>query len=224
MRKQRRSSALRQVVEKLLLSPLNGEGEKYLNAMKNFKGAEALYVHTGMVFNFCNVEMEILYSPEDIFRKGHPKDTHSFYTNPSHGLYTTGYDNETSIISRITKNGGKSMMFTGDAGKAASDRLLYLYGTEYLKSDMCQVSHHACESFGIDAYKAINADIWFYPCSKSLYNTNYNTRNSAVIKELAKLGTTHIVRTTSETVTTAAGDNKAGIVSVTANANNKQNF
>jgi len=231
-------------IERLMVAPVSGSGGSN-NLINNVipaataKSIDICYVHTGMVFNFCNVEMEILYSPEDIFRNGHPKDTHSFYTNVEQrtnnsggttpynkptGLLANGYDNETSIVSRITKKGGKSMMFTGDAGKAASDRLLYLYGTEYLKSNMCQVSHHACESFGIDAYKAINADIWFYPCSKSLYNTNYNTRNSAVIKELAKLGTTHIVRTTSETVYADAGNNKAGSVSVTANANNKQNF
>ena len=192
-------------------------------------GIKVCTLHTGMKLTFCNMDIEVLLASEEVYKYGSPRYTHEFYlgadeNGKNNGLVAGGYDNETSMITRFIKNNGKSMVFTGDAGIAGSERILELFGKSYLKSDICQVSHHGCESFGIEAYKAINADIWMYPCSAKLYNTNRDSRNSSVIAELAKLGTKHIVRTTKETVDIAAADGTAGNVTVTANSNNKQQF
>ena len=218
-------------MEYLLIAPVNpsisGASKVLLNDVvpaAQGAGMRVCYLHTGMKLTFCDMDIEVLFAAEEVYKKGTPQTTHDFYLDTSHGLIASGYDNESSMVTRFIKNGGKSMVFTGDTGIAGSDRMLELFGKSYLKSDICQVSHHGCESFGIETYKAINADIWMYPCSTTLYNTNRDSRNSAVIKALAGLGTKHIVRTTKETVTRAAADGKVGIVSVTANANNKQLF
>ncbi len=171
-------------------------------------------VHTGMVFNFCDVELEILMAPESIFAYSNPSQ-HKAYTDPNYEFYgrgdLVGYQNETSIVSRIkASDGRKTFIVLGDAGHAVADKLLAMYGkdsaTSYLKSDICQVAHHGCETFSLEGYKVINADIWYYPSSTYLYsnmstekgpqytNSSLKGRNWYVLQELNKMGTKHILR------------------------------
>ena len=136
------------------------------SATNKFKNAEILYVHTGMVFNFCDVKMEILCTVDDIYFDGSSDD-----------------HNNSSIVSRVYKEGGKSVIFLGDAGDDVSTRLIPMYG-EYLKSDICQAAHHGVEDFTVEAYRLIRAAIWFYPCNTSLYNqTNRDAEVRQEIKD-----------------------------------------
>lgn len=186
-------------------------------------GIKVCRVHTGMVFNFCDVELEILLAPESIFAYGNPS-AHRAYTDSSYEFYgrgdLNGYQNETSIVSRIkASDNRKTFMALGDAGHSGADKLLALYGndkaTSYLKSDICQVAHHGCETFSLECYKVIDADIWFYPSSTYLYsnmsastealvnkqqytNGSLKGRNWYVLQQLKTMGTTHIVRDTAE--------------------------
>ncbi len=126
-------------------------------AVAAFEGAKLCYVHTGMTLNFCNLTMEILYTPEDLFIDG-----------------STGYFNDTSIVSRLSSNQTDttetlSMIFLGDAGASVAARLMLYYG-EFLRSDMCQISHHGVEDFPLVAYQLIGASRLFYPCNQYLYD------------------------------------------------------
>ncbi len=124
--------------------------------VEKFDGAKICYAHTGMTLPLGNVTVEILYTPEDLFIDG-----------------STGYFNDSSIISRIraTDPGAGetlNMIFLGDAGVSVAGRLVDYYG-DYLKSDMCQISHHGVENFPLSAYEIIAAPTLFYPCNNYLY-------------------------------------------------------
>ncbi len=130
---------------------------KLETCLQPFPNAKICYVHTGMKLNFRNLTMEILFTPEELFIDG-----------------STDYFNDSSIVSRIYSNKSDSgdtmsMIFLGDAGVSVADRLMSYYG-DYLKSDMCQVSHHGVENFPLSAYQFIKAPILFYPCNTTLYN------------------------------------------------------
>ena len=46
--------------------------------------------------------------------------------------------------------------------------MLVYYGN-YLKSDICQASHHGLENCSLLVYRHIKASILFYPCSEETY-------------------------------------------------------
>lgn len=138
-------------LERLLVSPLSSDVNWYMVRLNRFRNADLVCVHTGMVFTFCDVKMEILCSADEIYFDGTSNDF-----------------NNTSIVSRIYKDGGKKVMLLGDAGDDVANRLIPMYG-DYLKSDICQAAHHGVEDFTIEAYRLIRASIWFYPCNSALY-------------------------------------------------------
>ena len=148
-------------VERFLISPATEEvrggesnylGKKFLEQAKKFTGAEVCYVYTGMVFTFCNLRMEILMTYED-----------TYYT----GVMPSDFNN-TSIISRIYAD-DYNMILLADSGNDATEILAAYYG-DYLKSDMCQISHHGVEDCPLIVYRHIKAPILWYPCDLSLYN------------------------------------------------------
>ena len=138
-------------LERLLVSPINKDIDWYRVRLNRFRRTSLICVHTGMVFTFCDVKMEILCSADEIYFDGASNDF-----------------NNTSIVSRIYKDGGKKVMILGDAGDDVSNRLIPMYG-DYLKSDICQAAHHGVEDFTIEAYRLIRASVWFYPCNSALY-------------------------------------------------------
>jgi hypothetical protein len=152
------------VVENFIFSPLNDESyslnaeEIYLSDnsfakdISNFTGTNVIFAHTGMKFTFCNLDMEILYAPE------------SYYKTTSE----IGNFNNTSIVSRLYGE-GYSALFMGDVGIKGTDIMEELYG-DYLKSDMCQISHHGVEDVPLSFYEYVKAPILFYPCDQSLYD------------------------------------------------------
>ena len=151
-------------LERLLVSPLTSDGNLYTESLIRFKGAKQFCVHTGMVLRFCDVTMEILCTADEIYFDGESDD-----------------HNNSSIVSRVYKEGGKSVMILGDAGDDVSTRLIPMYG-DYLKSDICQAAHHGVEDFTIEAYRLIRAETWFYPCNTTLYNST--NRDADVRREI----------------------------------------
>ena len=154
-------------LETVMISPLSDEDAKTLpNLNKNiltdiqkFEGAKLLYVHTGMVFNYCNVKLEILYTADELWIAEPTRDE---------CLEEIMNYNNSSIISRI-KTDDYSAIFLGDASEEAALRLVLYYG-KYLKSDMCQVAHHGVEDFPLIAYRFINASILWVPCNQYLFD------------------------------------------------------
>ena len=178
------------VLDHVLISPFNasqavsldGDGkyfnETIYNDIKNFPGAKICKVYTGMEFVYGSMNLEILFTANELFIDG-----------------GVSYFNESSLVSRIYSNTPEngdtlSMIFLGDAGSGVANRLMTYYG-DYIQSDMCQISHHGVENFPLAAYKMISASILFYPCNTSLYNlTNRDAdvrkalRESPVTKEI----------------------------------------
>jgi hypothetical protein len=180
-------------IDYVLISPaakaqalaLDGDGNyfasKIFEDVKKFEGAKICYVSTGMSFDFVNAKMDILFTADELWIDG-----------------STGYFNDTSIVSRISSNQEDSgdtmnMIFLGDAGLNVAERLMMYYG-DFLRSDMCQISHHGVENFPLLAYRIIKSSILWYPCNTNLYsggagagrddNVRAALRDSSVTKEI----------------------------------------
>lgn len=152
-------------VEHVIFSPLNDErfpfkeksNEIYFstelyNDMASFPGAKLVFAHTGMEFTFCNLKMEVLMTPETLY-----KDVNTF-----------GNFNNTSVVTRLYDE-DYSALILGDIALKGANRMSALYG-DYLKSDICQVSHHGVEDVPLSFYETVKASILYYPCNQSLYN------------------------------------------------------
>ena len=154
------------IVEHIIVSPMNdanyfmndpNDRDPYLSTKfskdaARFAGAKVVFAHTGMRFTFCNLDMEILYAPE------------SYYKTTS----DLGNFNNTSIVSRLYDK-DYSALFTGDVGIQGTNLMEKFYG-DYLKSDMCQISHHGVEDVPLSFYEYVKAPILFYPCDLWLYD------------------------------------------------------
>lgn len=128
-----------------------------------------LTVHTGMVFRFGDAEMQILYSPEELYAKSPiPTDF-----------------NESSVISRV-RIGDRSAIFLGDAGAKSCGVISTLWG-DTLRSDIVQIAHHGCETAPVSIYRQIAAPVLFWPCSWNLYN---QSRNGFVKQQIRSLPST----------------------------------
>ena len=155
-------------VEHVIVSPLN-DANFSLNAEEEFYlstkfyedaalfGAKVVFAHTGMRFTFCNLDMEILYAPESTYKYSSDK----------------GNFNSTSIVTRLYDE-NYSAMFTGDVSNWGVDFMMDAYGEgDYLKSDVCQMSHHGVEGIYImPFYDEVAPQIMFYPASVSLFTSN----------------------------------------------------
>ena len=152
-------------VEHVIVSPLNDKNfslndteefylsTKFWDDVKNLEGAKVVFAHTGMNFTFCNLDMEILYTPENTYKTA--TDVGNF--------------NNTSIVTRLYAE-GYSALFLGDVSNAGVSFMMQAYG-DYLKSDMVQASHHGVEgSYILDLYDTVKAPIIFYPASLALYD------------------------------------------------------
>ncbi len=84
-------------------------------------GAKYIVPHAGQVLRFCNTELEILYTHENLAPK------------------LVGNPNEASTVFRF-KADGKSVLFLGDI-EFSTPVLNGMYG-ESLKSDIVQINHH----------------------------------------------------------------------------------
>ena len=170
-------------VEYIIYSPLNDKSftlddeqgyyssEKFLSDASNLDGAQLVYAHTGMEFTFCNLKLEVLMTPETLF-----KSSTSF-----------GNFNDTSVVTRLYDD-NYSALFLGDIALLGAERMASMYGN-YLKSNICQVSHHGVEDVPLSFYETVQASILYYPCNIWLYDQverHWNVRNSLEKREYTK--------------------------------------
>lgn len=118
--------------------------------------AKVVYAHTGMKFTFCNLEMEILYTPESLYKN----------------LFSAEGFNNSSIVSRLRDEKG-SVLFTGDIAALGANLTVRLYG-DSLASDMVQMSHHGDVSCPLVFYEKVKASTLWYPCAVTLYESERN--------------------------------------------------
>ncbi len=166
------------IVEHVIFAPMNDakysmpdeDFDDYFSTqlyedVKGFEGAKLTFAHTGMEFRFCNLSMEILCSPETLYR----------------GQTSLGHFNDTSVVSRLYGD-GYSALFLGDIGRVGTTAMMSWYG-DYLQSDMCQASHHGIDSMLVPLNDVVKPQILFYPCSLALYNSNGYNREGKVAME-----------------------------------------
>ena len=164
------------VVENVIVAPLNdanytlNDSEEFYLSTKFYEdaallGANVVFAHTGMEFKFCNLNMEILYSPESVYK----------YTADK------GNFNSTSPVTRLYDE-SYSALFTGDVSNTGVDFMMNAYDeSDYLKSDVCQMSHHGVEAaYILPFYDEVAPQIMFYPASVSLFTSNDDAYNPEV--------------------------------------------
>ena len=152
-------------VEYIIAAPMNDDayplsaedGTAYLSTdfftdAAAFTGAQVVFAHTGMNFNFGNLRMEVLYSPESLYK----------YSGEM------GYFNNTRLVTRLYDE-NYSALFLADIGHTGTNYLIRHY-SDYLQSDMCQVSHHGMEDVPLSFYEVVQAPLLFYPCDQSVYD------------------------------------------------------
>ena len=178
--------ATRVTLETLMISPLSDDDASnlpYLNGdvkkdLANFLGAKILYVHTGMVFNYCNIKFEILFTGEELWISDPTRDE---------GLADLLNFNNSSGISRCGTHDHRAI-FLADSSEEVALRLSLYYG-KYLKSEMCQISHHGVEDFPLIAYRFINASTYWCPCNRMLFEIDgrdLDVRNAFIASKYTK--------------------------------------
>ncbi len=135
------------------------EGDGYVNTYKAAQnlGAELILMHTGQKFYFPGLNVEILYTIENMA------------PNAINAM------NSTSIIARMEFEGTNPTVYmcTGDATGGAFAITSSNYG-DYLKCDIVQVSHHGGSTWGNDAgtaaaYKIMKPSVVLWPAGIAGY-------------------------------------------------------
>ncbi len=148
-----------------------GEASTYMTAnMENLQKAfktpfTYLRVHTGQKLYFANLEIEVLFTPEDLM---------------PHKIVTL---NDSSTIMRLslqatTEDGQKSgdpisFVWTGDAYRYSGRWTCAMFG-DYLQSDMVAVSHHGGPGTEELFYELIAPEFVWFPNIRSSYNGYMN--------------------------------------------------
>ena len=139
----------------IALEEREGRIKSLQRAVARFPETRTVYAHTGMQFVFCNLEMEILYAPESLYKN----------------LRAPEPFNNSSILSRLKAENG-TMLFTGDIDTLGANLSVRLYG-DALSSDMVQMSHHGLNG-PLSFYEKVNAATLWYPCSTGFYELGAN--------------------------------------------------
>ncbi len=139
----------------IALEEREGRIKNLQRAVARFPETRTVYAHTGMQFVFCNLEMEILYAPESLYKN----------------LRAPEPFNNCSILSRLKGENG-TMLFTGDIDTLGAKLSERLYG-DALSSDMVQMSHHGLNG-PLSFYEKICAATLWYPCSTGFYELGAN--------------------------------------------------
>ena len=97
----------------------------------------------------------------DTYQVGEAKFDILYTTDP---LITENASNNASAVIRMTL-GGQTVMFLGDLGVEAGEKLLKMHDKDTLKSDFVEMAHHGQNGVEKDVYEAIapRACLWCTP-------------------------------------------------------------
>lgn len=108
-------------------------------------GFDYIKVHTGQVYYFANVKIEVMYTHEDSYPRG------------------LEYFNNSSSIFRMTfTDVNTTMIWLGDSERIGGDNIVATYGAT-LDADMVQVAHHGWNGVREQTYLAIAAEVIWWP-------------------------------------------------------------
>ncbi len=118
---------------------------------ENYPEATVYYMHTGQRFYLSGVTLEVLASCDNYF--------------PS--LFFSL--NDTSVVTRLKFDSGKTVMLLADATHHISRQLSHTYGSS-LKSDYLQMAHHGLIGGDIELYKLIDPDVCLWAVKPDCFN------------------------------------------------------
>ena len=124
---------------------------------ENYPNCKEIKIHTGQSIEFAGVTMRAIYTHED-------------RVDPISGKNDLiGRSlNHASTVMKI-ETAGMSMMVLGDALESCESSILTAFGTETLKSDIVQASHHTFNGVSKKLYDKIDAPIYLAPVSYGWY-------------------------------------------------------
>ena len=76
--------------------------------------------------------------------------------------------NDSSVVYKLTVDGGQTILFLGDAEKICNNDLLQNHAHE-LKSDVVQVGHHGCGNVSKECYAAIGAKLYLWQAGNKFW-------------------------------------------------------
>ena len=135
---------------------------KLENTIRMFWDATYYTVHTGQKLCFKGVEIEILFTEEDIY----PKKVNSY--------------NDTSVMARFTFDNGKTFMMLGDSTEQASLQLAETF-REYLKCDILQMAHHGLIGGNKTLYQYIDPAYCLWSTSQERFEGHYDTNKDGKV-------------------------------------------
>ena len=132
-------------------------------------GAKAHTVKKGEIISVDEIEFEVIHVP-DI--------TYADKMNM----------NDSSVVYKMTYDGGQTMMLLGDAEWVCSNDLTENCADK-LKSDIVQVGHHGCGNVSGKCYDLIDAEVYIWPVGEKFWYSEcgegLNTHNTGVIRSRA---------------------------------------
>lgn len=163
-----------------------------------------LKVHAGQKLYLCNMELEVLFAPEDIY----PLTIDVFNTASvvTRSTFTATDGSGNAVGERTT------LLWLGDQMTRGSEYLRAMYG-EGLKSDIVQAAHHGLSAVEIALYILVEPEIVLWPNSLArltdvVSNTNASgyKRVSAILYQNLDSVKYHIFADTYNTTVTITGD------------------
>ncbi len=125
-------------------------------------------VQTAQIGDVCEIDgvkFETLYACEDVFKEN--------------------VLNNSSLVFMMYAE-GQRVLFLGDLGEEAGDRVLQLHGEEKLKSDFVQMAHHGQNGVKRSFYQAVMPKGCLWPTPKWLWDNDagkgYDTHIFATVK------------------------------------------
>ncbi|MBE6595304.1 MAG: hypothetical protein E7644_05845 [Ruminococcaceae bacterium] len=140
-----------------------------LSVISNYAQGPMKYikVHTGMKLYIRNVEIEVLYTHEDLYPHTFERFNNSSTVLRTHIHSTDGEGN--------VQGAPTSILWLGDLQTRGSVCMRAMYG-DYLKSDMVQIAHHGGSGCEREFYELTEAQILLWACSaKDMRNLTGNS-------------------------------------------------
>ena len=123
------------------------------------KNTKIIKPHTGQIYKYGSVEVEIMYTVEDVLPK------------------TLDYLNTSSLVIRV-KIGDHSHLILSDTTHVSGDIMRSMYGT-YLESEMVQLAHHGTYPGNASLYEMIKGKVLIWPSNYA--NVKAQQTNTAVV-------------------------------------------
>ena len=141
-----------------------GSAQNLHSSITRYVGEDTKIIkpHTGQIYKYGSVEVEILYTVEDMLPQ------------------TLDYLNSSSLVIRV-KIGDHSLLILADTTHASGDIMRNMYGS-HLQSEMVQLAHHGTYPGNASLYEAIKGKVLIWPSNYA--NVKKQITNLAVVNAL----------------------------------------